>query len=874
MTVDRIRQKATVGAPAIFSAMKPESLLSYVGEQRERDVIKPAMNFALVFGLHFRLNPICEPLLPQRGRSTQGRAFILNRLQDTSIPTTFQESTLSTDAVGRFACSTWDEAINNGGLPFDIVVIGAGMFGGYCAEKLYRFSDAINLRVLVLDAGSFLVTTHLQNLPKIDLNPAPLKRVTRNQDDPGPQSAVWGYPWHGNEDFPGLAYCIGGKSVFWGGWSPTLTPDDLAQWPADVVTYLNANYQEIQDELAVTNSTKYLRLNPVLKSAFATAGASFGLIVDEAPLAVQGTPPEGALFSFDKYRCASQLIDAAREDVQRRWTFNDDSRRRLILVPRAQVTRLVRSGSAVREIQLSWNGQPKSLFAGKELASNFRVVLALSTIESTRLALTSFPAEGMGSNLMAHLRSNTTVRIKRSVFTGLPAPVSDLETGALIVRGAANVGDGKKRQYHLQVTAAATSGSNPEKNMFAQIPDFDQLGQIKAGQSKDWIVIILRGIGEIGPDQVFTLPDGPKDPSKNWVNLAKSPDSFEQRTGTARAWVNLVWDTAANRTVWRAMDDAAIQLAQNLAGVKPDPTDPTKLINIDNIQFLWDGKWQSVPPPPSTDPYGSDNKVRDKIGSTHHESGTLWMGAAGSSVTDIGGRFHHVDNAYVAGPALFPQMGSANPSLTATALARRTADAIVKQFTIAPSAAFKPLFTGSLAGWQMAGRGGFNVFGNVMESFGGIGLLWYTREEFENFLLKVEWRASSQTDNSGVFLRFPSVNSSDPANDWLLPVNRGYEVQIDDTGFNPDTNTLNDPLHQTGAIYTFAPSSHIASKPVGEWNLYEIEATSTRIKVTLNGQAVTDYATDGSRPPRGHIGLQNHHDGSRVQFRTIEIRSL
>jgi hypothetical protein len=48
-----------------------------------------------------------------------------------------------------------------------------------------------------------------------------------------------------------------------------------------------------------------------------------------------------------------------------------------------------------------------------------------------------------------------------------------------------------------QSRAAATPGSNPEKNMFAQIPDFDQLGVIKAGQSQDWIVIILRGIGEM-----------------------------------------------------------------------------------------------------------------------------------------------------------------------------------------------------------------------------------------------------------------------------------------------------------------------------------------------------------------------------------------
>jgi len=106
----------------------------------------------------------------------------------------------------------------------------------------------------------------------------------------------------------------------------------------------------------------------------------------------------------------------------------------------------------------------------------------------------------------------------------------------------------------------------------------------------------------------------------------------------------------------------------------------------------------------------------------------------------------------------------------------------------------------------------------------------------------------------------------------VLSVDQGYEIQIDDTGFNPDTNKTGDPLHQTGAVYGFAPSSKLASKPVGQWNSYEIQVTKDRIGVTLNGQKVTDFKLDGSRPVQGHIGLQNHT--GRVQFRNIQIRSL
>ena len=145
--------------------------------------------------------------------------------------------------MGRWICNTFDEVQrgnNNTGLPFDIMVIGAGMHGGYIAEKLYRLGEPIGLRVLVLDARSFLVSSHLQNLPRIGLGVPGTVTVTSNQTDPGTQNMVWGYPWHSPQPFPGLAYCTEGRSVFWGGWAPRLTGADLdpAQWPQNVIDYL------------------------------------------------------------------------------------------------------------------------------------------------------------------------------------------------------------------------------------------------------------------------------------------------------------------------------------------------------------------------------------------------------------------------------------------------------------------------------------------------------------------------------------------------------------------------------------------------------------------------------------------------------------
>jgi hypothetical protein len=188
----------------------------------------------------------------------------------------------------------------------------------------------------------------------------------------------------------------------------------------------------------------------------------------------------------------------------------------------------------------------------------------------------------------------------------------------------------------------------------------------------------------------------------------------------------------------------------------------------------------------------------------------------------------------------------------------------------------------------MAGGGDFlTIFGSILEARPGppsLGLLWYTREVFRNFVLKVDWLSFNpkttstivppSTDNSGILIRFPALNASDPANDWKLASDRGYEIQIDHMGYNPDTNKLFDPLHQTGAIYALAPSSTVASKPAGQWNTFEIEATATSIKVTLNGILVTTYAipANDGRGSEGHIGLQCHT--GNVQFQNVHIRTL
>jgi Domain of Unknown Function (DUF1080) len=199
---------------------------------------------------------------------------------------------------------------------------------------------------------------------------------------------------------------------------------------------------------------------------------------------------------------------------------------------------------------------------------------------------------------------------------------------------------------------------------------------------------------------------------------------------------------------------------------------------------------------------------------------------------------------------------------------------VVATLATAARAQDKPLFNGKdLTGWTQVGPGKFEVENGVMKTTGGMGLLVWDGAKVGNSVLRVVYRTEKKDSNAGVFIRIPEK----PTEPWM-PVHKGYEVQIDDSG---------DEHHVTGVLYSLTKAKSRPSKP-GEWNTLEITLEGPRTRVTVNGELVTDYIEGepvpdkkewyeperGLRPSEGYIGLQNHGDKDVVFFKEVSLRPL
>ncbi|MCI2420240.1 PQQ-dependent sugar dehydrogenase [Saccharopolyspora sp. K220] len=172
------------------------------------------------------------------------------------------------------------------------------------------------------------------------------------------------------------------------------------------------------------------------------------------------------------------------------------------------------------------------------------------------------------------------------------------------------------------------------------------------------------------------------------------------------------------------------------------------------------------------------------------------------------------------------------------------------------------LFDGStLAGFSHVGQGGFTVADGMLQpTASGRGVLWYSQQQFGDFVLEAEYETFNVSADSGLMLRF-----GDPGGDATLPGREGYEVAILDRVESVD--------QRTGSLRGVKAAEFLAAKPpLGGWNRFSIEVRGNTYVVRLNDQVVTEYTGDASRGQGPFIGLENADN--QLRFRDIRVRPL
>ncbi len=153
-----------------------------------------------------------------------------------------------------------------------------------------------------------------------------------------------------------------------------------------------------------------------------------------------------------------------------------------------------------------------------------------------------------------------------------------------------------------------------------------------------------------------------------------------------------------------------------------------------------------------------------------------------------------------------------------------------------------------------------------------------TEEQYENFILQLEWKISPK-GNSGIFFHV----SEDMDAVWRT----GPEFQVlDNTGHGDGKSHLT----SAGANYALHAPLEDVTRPPGQFNQAMIEVRGGHVRHTLNGVDIVTYemwtpewealvkaSKFGAMPQygrkkKGHIALQDH--GDTVWYRNIRVLPL
>lgn len=198
-----------------------------------------------------------------------------------------------------------------------------------------------------------------------------------------------------------------------------------------------------------------------------------------------------------------------------------------------------------------------------------------------------------------------------------------------------------------------------------------------------------------------------------------------------------------------------------------------------------------------------------------------------------------------------------------------------KQLRAVDPEGFKPVFNGKdLSGWA-GPLDCVRVADSAIEWLPGKGGTIYTRDQFADFIVRLEFKLPPG-GNNGLAIRYPG--SGNPAYEAMS------ECQVLDDRYEQATGNKIDPRQAHGSAYGMAAALRGYQHPAGEWNYQEVTVKGPTIQVELNGtrildadlSKITEFMANTPHPGKerksGHFGFAGH--GDPVMFRNLSIKPL
>ncbi|KAF8421357.1 hypothetical protein EV426DRAFT_551212 [Tirmania nivea] len=581
-------------------------------------------------------------------RNLASRALPLDDFTICDIPPSYpQEPTPQAvnERVGYFVSDAEWERIktnNEGAGQFDYVVIGSG----FCAMAFIReiIDRQTNAKILCLERGGNVLPEHLQNLGSAFTSLGgdnaetfhwSLSRETHNE----------GYRCRGLFPF------FGGRSTIWSACCPQPSdgtdgkPDELRDFPKSMRDIQNDKkfWERARNLIRVISAADikngiYGELQKELDTRLSKVNGDSSIIpgaYKSEPTQMSVRPRPSTTRKFHIYSIPSDLLALKLANP-------DQIKIRLDCPVEGLVHRVSDSGSKVVE-RICVKGDHIGL---PLINPKTKVIVATSPIPVATLLLNSFPhmERTVGKRLLGHFLTVLVARIPKSRFL---EGIASFQFGANYVAGE----DPETRlKYHIQVSTVHSP--HPEKDaddVLRESPDYTTAPNFEhLESSEDYILFSFASHAEMTERG-----------SKSWIKINHGSQHMDRTSNITLQYLL----TENDDKFWNNMDKATYRTLEVIVG--ENNTDSIEYWHQPRSSPTQPGTWLKARPKPeyirvpvifheASTAYASENPGKDG-GSVNEDYNPVWYEHE-QAIT--------VNNVHVTGAALFPTIGSWNPTLT------------------------------------------------------------------------------------------------------------------------------------------------------------------------------------------------------------------